>query len=136
VEDPGEETAELLRQVVVNVVLGNVDAHAKNYTLLYRKLGVPEVSPLYDVVPVVDVEPRARHLSMRIAGEVLLEDVDRSSILEEARGWGMEAGRAESVLDDTLVRLREGIARMRDCFPEAAIRHERGAVARAARLGA
>ena len=135
-EDPGRETAELLRQIVVSVVLGNVDAHAKNYALLYRKLGVPEVSPLYDVVPVVDVEPRARHLSMRIAGEVLLEDVDRSSILEEARGWGMEAGRAESVLDDTLVRLREGIARMRDCFPEAAIRHERGAAARAARLGA
>lgn len=121
---------------MVNVVLCNVDAHAKNYALLYRRLGVPEVSPLYDVVPVVDVVPRAHHLSTRIAGKILLEDVDRSSILEEARSWGMDVGRAESVLDDALVRLREGIARARDCFPRAAMRHGRGATARADTLGA
>ena len=95
---------------------------------------MPEVSPLYDVVPVTDVEPRARHLSMRIAGKILLEDVDRASVLEEARGWGMEAMRAESVLDDTLARLEEGLARTRDRFPAAAMRHEGGAARRADRL--
>ena len=76
-DDPAKEHSELLRQIVANVVLGNVDAHAKNYSLIYRTLGVPELSPLYDVVPVTDVEPRAVHLSLRIGGAILFEEVGR-----------------------------------------------------------
>ena len=114
----------------MNVAFGNVDAHAKNYALLYRTLAVPELSPLYDVVPVVDVEPRAHHLSMRIGSAILIEDVGRVQILEVARCWGMEEGRAASVLDDTIMRLREGPARMRERFPAVALRHEPGAVRR------
>ena len=111
-EDPGEETAELLRQVVVNVVLGNVDAHAKNHAFLYRRLGTPELSPPYDVVPAVNVMSRARHLSMRIGGRILVGDVDRTAVLDEARIWGMQERRAASVFDDTHTRLGEGFARI------------------------
>ena len=134
-ENPDEEHAELYRQLIVNVVLGNVDAHVKNYSLLYRRLGVPELSPLYDVVPVTDIEPRAKHLSMRIGGVVLFEEVDRSRLLAEAKSWGMTKGSAESILDATLVRLLEGLASQSELYPAAARRHEPGARERIQRLG-
>ena len=134
-ENPDKEHAELYRQLIVNVVLGNVDAHAKNYSLLYRRLGVPELSPLYDVVPVTDIEPRAKHLSMRIGGVVLFEEVDRSRLLAEAKSWGMTKGSAETILDATLVRLLEGLACQSELYPAAARRHEPGARERIQRLG-
>lgn len=46
----------LLRHLFVNTVLGNTDAHAKNYALLH---GGDEVclAPLYDVVPALEITP-------------------------------------------------------------------------------
>ena len=126
-EDPAKEHAELLRQIVVNVVLGNVDAHAKNYSFVYRTLGMPELSPLYDVVPVTDVEPRAIHLSLRIGGSILFAEVGRTHLLAEARSWGMPPSDAEKTIDTTLERLAVGLACQRDVYPDAARRHEPGA---------
>jgi serine/threonine-protein kinase HipA len=41
---------ELVRAVALNVLLGNSDAHGKNYALLYEPLGIGQLAPLYDVV--------------------------------------------------------------------------------------
>lgn len=37
-------------QVIFNTLIGNADAHAKNYSLIYKDSGV-ELAPLYDCVP-------------------------------------------------------------------------------------
>ncbi len=46
------ETAvhELLRRVMINQLLGNVDMHLKNIGVIYRDGHTPELSPFYDVV--------------------------------------------------------------------------------------
>lgn len=41
---------EFLRQLVFNTVIGNADAHAKNYTILHQQTGF-EIAPLYDAIP-------------------------------------------------------------------------------------
>ncbi|MBQ9007248.1 MAG: HipA domain-containing protein [Atopobiaceae bacterium] len=133
--DPKEELTELLRQLVTNFVLGNVDAHAKNYALLYRELGVPTVAPMYDVVPVIDIEPRAVFLSMRIGGAIRFDDVERYHILDEATSWGLPHAQAISTLDGTLEHLREGIQAAEELYPEAAGRHSLGALSRISVLG-
>lgn len=47
----GEGAAEeLIRRVMVNEMLGNYDAHVKNFGVLYRDGRTPELSPAYDVV--------------------------------------------------------------------------------------
>ncbi len=47
----GEGAAEeLVRRVMVNEMLGNYDAHVKNFGVLYRDGRTPELSPAYDVV--------------------------------------------------------------------------------------
>jgi serine/threonine-protein kinase HipA len=49
--------ARLLDDVIFNVIVGNNDAHGKNFSLLYRhgSPGEPDIrlSPLYDVVSTV-----------------------------------------------------------------------------------
>lgn len=58
---------EWLRQLIFNTLIGNADAHAKNYTLLIRP-GVVELSPLYDTVPVMMYASYSHQLAMDIAG--------------------------------------------------------------------
>lgn len=129
---PNEELDELLRQMVVNLVIGNVDAHAKNYSLLYRQLGVPELSPLYDVVPVLDIEPRAEYLSMRVGGKIRASEVGREDVLREVALWGIGNEHGNAVIDQTLDGLGEGLKAASMLYPAAAARHEGGARARLA----
>jgi serine/threonine-protein kinase HipA len=45
------EMLESVRRVVVNILVGNGDAHLKNWSFIYPKPGVVALSPAYDVVP-------------------------------------------------------------------------------------
>ena len=128
------ELGELLRQLVVNLALGNVDAHAKNHAFLYREVCSPELSPLYDVVPVRDIEPEARHLSLRVNGKVLADDVAREDVVAEAISWGLAASEAGAILDETLASLESGLARASGLYPSAADRLEAPARRRIALL--
>jgi serine/threonine-protein kinase HipA len=42
--------SELVRRIAVNELLGNYDAHLKNFGVIYRDGHTPELSPAYDVV--------------------------------------------------------------------------------------
>lgn len=133
-EDPAEELDELLRQLIVNFVLGNWDAHAKNTSFLYKKLAVPSVAPLYDVVPIVDVEKRTNLLSLRINGSLDPEETRRESILAEATSWGVTNARAEAVLDQCLADLETGLSTAEVRYPMAAKQHTAGAKKRIKQL--
>lgn len=45
-----DEQIEVLRRLMVNEMLGNYDAHVKNFGVIYRDGVTPELSPAYDVV--------------------------------------------------------------------------------------
>ncbi len=64
---PAADVTAFLRAVIANFVLGNSDAHGKNFAVLYRELGRAALAPLYDVVStaVYDVEPA---MAMSIGG--------------------------------------------------------------------
>jgi serine/threonine-protein kinase HipA len=55
--------------MLFNVLCGNVDAHAKNYSLLIRSGGNVTVAPLYDVMNGDIYEGVTRSLAMKIAGK-------------------------------------------------------------------
>lgn len=128
--NPQCELQELLRQLTVNFVLGNWDAHAKNTSLLYREPRAPELAPLYDVVPICDVEPRTTLISMRIAGSLDPESVSRKAILVEAASWGLDAAGAAAQLDACLEDLQEGLKAAAKRYPNAAAKHQQGAMKR------
>lgn len=107
-QDADHELDELLRQLVVNLALGNRDAHAKNLSLLYARPMCPGVAPLYDMVPVAEVEPRTTLLSMRVGGKLDPARVGRCQVLSEAQGWGMPRKRAAEVVDTRLEGATQG----------------------------
>ncbi|WP_168220557.1 type II toxin-antitoxin system HipA family toxin [Azospirillum thermophilum] len=60
--------AALLDMLIFNILVCNVDAHAKNYSLLYNGR-VPEMAPLYDVMCGDVYDGVTRNLSQKIAGK-------------------------------------------------------------------
>jgi serine/threonine-protein kinase HipA len=87
--------------VIFNYIVGNNDAHGKNFSLLYRAAGTeyPAIglSPLYDVVCTVHYPELSRDMAMRIGRQY-------SSAKVTARNFEQLA--AEAGLGKPLVRGR------------------------------
>lgn len=58
----------LFDTVVFNVLIGNGDAHGKNFSLL-REQGSVRLAPLYDLISTQAYPGLAREMAMRIGGE-------------------------------------------------------------------
>ena len=65
---PPTDVARLLDMVVVNVLVCNTDAHAKNYSIMIRGNG-PSLAPLYDVMCGEVWENVTKNLAQKIAGK-------------------------------------------------------------------
>ncbi len=59
----------LLDAVTFNLLIGNNDAHAKNYSIVYHPDGIRRLSPLYDLVCTVFYPAIDNKLAMKIGGE-------------------------------------------------------------------
>jgi serine/threonine-protein kinase HipA len=98
----GESLEELLRAVTLNVLIGNGDAHAKNFSLLHQPSGVLELAPLYDLMCTL------YYGDDRLA--MFIDDVRRTDrvtfprLANEAIRWGLSRPRAEEVIVDVLER--------------------------------
>jgi serine/threonine-protein kinase HipA len=92
----------LLRAVTLNVLIGNGDAHAKNFSLLHEPLGTLRLAPLYDLLATM------HYGDDRLA--MYIDDVRRTSrvtadrIINEAVSWGLGRRRAAEVVNDLLER--------------------------------
>lgn len=128
--EPEDEMCELLRQAVVNYTLGNWDAHAKNISLLYEKKALPTLAPLYDVVPIAEVEPRTTQLSLRIGGSLAPCCVTKSLLIAEVESWGLGRAVAHEVIGKCVNDIEIGVEAARQRYPLAAKRHEKPALRR------
>ena len=48
-----EQLAEFIRRLVVNILIGNADAHLKNWSVIYGDRVTPQLSPAYDLVSTI-----------------------------------------------------------------------------------
>ena len=95
---------------------------------------VPALAPLYDVVPIAEVEPRTTLLSMRVNGVIDPGKLTRADVVAEAASWGLAATDVESVIDRALRDLEEGIRIASSAYPAAAARHKANALERMRKL--
>src|SRR5208282_2736915 len=76
---PVIDLTRLLEAVIYNYLVGNNDAHGKNFSLLYRGVATenPEtrLAPLYDIVSTVYYPELSPDMAMKIGGEYLSEKV-------------------------------------------------------------
>ncbi len=54
---PGQDVVNFFEQVLFSFLTGNADMHLKNYSLLYHPVNGPQLSPAYDLVATVIVNP-------------------------------------------------------------------------------
>ena len=134
--DPHAQLLTLFRQMTVNLVLGNTDAHAKNYSLVHDAAGNVSLSPLYDVVPAREITSQVLTLGMRIGGRIRADRIGREQVVGEAESWGLSSRAAEKELDAVLDDIADGIETASSLYPEAGHRHAGAAKGRAAALAA
>ena len=82
---------DLLDAVTYNYLVGNNDAHGKNFSLLYRGAGTEpleiRLAPLYDIVSTIYYPELSREMAMKIGGEYSSDKVtakDFEQLAEEA----------------------------------------------------
>ncbi|MDG1418374.1 MAG: type II toxin-antitoxin system HipA family toxin [Maricaulis sp.] len=66
---PSIDALALLDQLIFNILVGNTDAHAKNYSLLLPVGAEPRLAPLYDVSTVLPWPGIVQTLAQNIAGK-------------------------------------------------------------------
>ncbi len=114
---PADERRRLLQQVVVNVAVGNTDAHAKNYGVLHPTEQTITLSPMYDVTPAIVINPATADMGMRVGETLVIDRVTSDKIVDEAMSWGMPRAEAVAVTESALVDLRAGILAATERFP-------------------
>lgn len=72
---PARDRPQLWLALVFNFLIGNCDAHGKNYSLLYDA-GAPRLAPLYDLVSTAAYDELTTRLAMSIDGAKNLDEVD------------------------------------------------------------
>lgn len=77
---PAQELPRLWEALVFNWLIGNCDAHGKNYSLLYDA-GAPTLAPLYDLVSTTAYHDLTTRLAMRVDGAADVGEVS-------AEAWG------------------------------------------------
>jgi serine/threonine-protein kinase HipA len=93
---PARDMLRLLDAALFNLIIGNADAHGKNYSLIYRDRGV-EFAPLYDLLSTVCYPDLSPNLAMKIAKRARLEHI-------LPRDWGTFA--EETGLTEPYIRRR------------------------------
>ena len=101
-----------LQAVTLNVLVGNGDAHAKNFSLLHDASGVLTLTPLYDLMCTQHYGDD--RLAMYIDTVQRTSRVTAERIANEAMRWGMSRGRASGTIGDILERAPAAMATARE----------------------
>jgi serine/threonine-protein kinase HipA len=105
--EPSLLREDLLRLVTFNTIIGNGDAHAKNYSLRIDAEASYSVAPLYDAAPVFLASSAYRHSGLAVAGRNRLDLITGELLAEEAVSWGM--GRTQAV--ETIASVADTVLR-------------------------
>jgi serine/threonine-protein kinase HipA len=112
---PVTELARLLDAVIFNFLVGNNDAHGKNFSLLYRGIGTDHLhvglAPFYDLLSTVYYPEISRTMAMKLGGEYSSDKVWPRNFEQLAE----DAGLAKPMV---LCRVTEMIEEIRAVLPQ------------------
>ena len=83
---PAVDVLKLLDAVIFNLIVGNADAHGKNFSIIYEDPGV-RLAPLYDLLATLAYPALSKKLAMKIGKRATLAELD-------AKGWAAFANDA------------------------------------------
>jgi serine/threonine-protein kinase HipA len=106
---PALDVIALLDAVLFNLLIGNHDAHAKNFSLLYRPDGTVRLAPLYDLVCTVYYEELTDKMAMRIGGEAKSALIFPAHVEKFAKAAGLGVARTLARIPALAEKLLEKI---------------------------
>ena len=109
---PAVEVLKLLDAAIYNVIIGNADAHGKNFSLLYHDSGVT-LAPLYDLVGTIAYADLSPRFAMKIAKCATLDEIATNTWSAFAADVGLTAPyvrRRVKMLAESIQRSVFGVA--------------------------
>ncbi|MCP5179021.1 MAG: HipA domain-containing protein [Pseudomonadales bacterium] len=109
---PVVDLRELLNAIFFNLLIGNTDAHTKNYSLLYGRDGKARLAPLYDLVCTVYYPEIENRLAMEIGGEANPDLIYPKEIEVFAKEAGLAAAATKRSVSDMAALVLEKSAKI------------------------
>lgn len=109
---PPNSLEQLLRAVTINVLVGNGDAHGKNYSLIHDRDGSLRLAPLYDLLCTSFYG--LDRLAMYIDDVHRINRVSGIRLVNEAIRWGLSKHRAAEIVADLIARAPDAIEAARE----------------------
>lgn len=99
--NPMLDIEKLWKIAIFNVLIGNTDAHIKNFSLLYNpNLTNLTLAPAYDLVSTIIYPESTRNMAFSIAGERLIDNINRDSFIEQAKECKINPSLVDSWFDE------------------------------------
>ena len=98
---------QLARRLLVNILLGNGDAHLKNWTVFYPDRILPELAPAYDILYTQTYITGETRAALNLGNEKDWYKLDWQHFQQWANKSGVAWPVIETVLQDTLERAHE-----------------------------
>ena len=108
---PAQDLITFWRALVFNWLIGNCDAHGKNFSLLYDA-SVPALAPLYDLVSTTVYPELSERLAMSIDGARKIDEVGPAAWVELASEINYSERFVVTETTTLIGRVTEGIARL------------------------
>ena len=113
----------LLDAVIYNYLVGNNDAHGKNFSLLYRGIDTSNVeiqlAPLYDIVCTVHYPKLSRDMAMKIGREYSSERVMPKDFEELAEETGLAKPLVKRRVPELAAAVIDGLSKIEVANPVA-----------------
>jgi serine/threonine-protein kinase HipA len=101
---PAEDVLKLLDAAIFNLIVGNADAHGKNFSILYDANG-PRLAPLYDLLSTVAWPELSPKMAMKMGGKARLEEMDEKGWSGFAKDAGIGVGLVKGRLRELAQRV-------------------------------
>lgn len=108
---PAREVLKLADAAIFNLIVGNADAHAKNYSLLRLQTDEVVLAPLYDLVATHMWKELSPRLAMRFGRAATIEEFDKESVARFAEDAGLGAPFVRRRLDQIAEAVKAAIAK-------------------------
>lgn len=110
---------EFVRRLTLNVLIGNGDAHLKNWSLIYHDGRIPTLSPAYDLVSTAPyaTPDMPDDLGLSFGGTKAMDRITRSSFQQFQDKLDVGAADVLEVVDETVARFQSAWADTGHIFP-------------------
>jgi serine/threonine-protein kinase HipA len=106
---------DFIHAVLVNFLIGNSDAHGKNFALLYENEGI-QLAPLYDIVSTAVYDDVTDRMAMSIGGVFEPAEVDMTAWIQFAKECGLSSSGIVSIVKKRTARVVRRVEEHREAL--------------------